>query len=294
MRQDHNKDPSREIPTAARLTPTGELFSLAWTQYKLRALPLLAVILIGTVLISSLFLVLVLGSVFGGAILIHFMEESIGISIISVFTTFFLLVIATLLIWCQTTMLAIVVDEKLGIVEAFQRGWKYFWPITWVLTFLTGILITGFTLGILPGFLFLTWFSFSTFIMFDEDRRGLDTLLASREYVRGYGWNTFGKMMIVWGISAVIAIIPFLGQVLSMLFTPFFLLYLLAIYRDLKSIKGTVELEKKTGSRIFWWTVTIIGMILPIAILLGIFYFLLTGELQGMIPTWQSLHGTDL
>jgi len=277
-----------------QVTPIGELFSLTWTQYKERAIPLLAVILINTVLISSLILIIIVCGLFGGTVLMHFMNDVLAIGIIFVITTLFLLVIALLLIWCQTAMLAIVVDEDLGIIEAFQSGWEYFWPMTWVLTFLTGILISGFTFGIVPGFIFLVWFSFSIFIMFDENRRGLDTLLASREYVRGYGWNTFGKMIVVWIISLIIGILPLLGQILSILFTPFFLLYILAIYRDLKSIKGTVELDDAPGTRIFWWAVTIIGMIIPIAVLLGVLYFLLTGDQQWMMHTWQGIHGTNL
>ena len=277
-----------------QVTTIGELFSLTWTQYKERAIPLLAVILINTVLISSLILIIIVCGLFGGTVLMHFMNDVLAIGIIFVITTLFLLVIALLLIWCQTAMLAIVVDEDLGIIEAFQSGWEYFWPMTWVLTFLTGILISGFTFGIVPGFLFLVWFSFSIFIMFDENRRGLDTLLASREYVRGYGWNTFGKMIVVWIISLIIGILPLLGQILSILFTPFFLLYILAIYRDLKSIKGTVELDDAPGTRIFWWAVTIIGMIIPIAVLLGVLYFLLTGDQQWMMHTWQGIHGTNL
>ena len=277
-----------------QVTPIGELFSLTWTQYKERAIPLLAVILINTVLISSLILVIIVCGIVGTAILMHFMNDVLAISIIFIITTLFLLVIALLLVWCQTAMLAIVVDEDLGIIEAFQRGWEYFWPMTWVLTFLTGILITGFTFGIVPGFLFLVWFSFSIFIMFDENRRGLDTLLASREYVRGYGWNTFGKMIVAWLISLIISILPLIGQILSMLFTPFLLLYILAIYRDLKSIKGTVELDDAPGTRIFWWAVTIIGMIIPIAALLVVLYFLLTGDQQWIMHTWQGMHGTNL
>ncbi len=277
-----------------QVTPIGELISLTWTEYKQRALPILAVILITTVLISSLLLVLILCGIFGGAVLFHFTNDFIGISIIFVLTTIFLTIITILVIWCQTAMLAIVVDEDLGIIEAFQSGWRYFWPMTWILTFLAGILITGFTFGILPGFVFLVWFSFCAFIMLEEDRRGLDALLASREYVRGYGWNTLGKMAVVWMVSAMAGILPFIGQILSFLFTPFFLLYLLAMYHDLKSIKGTVELEVGTGSRIFWWAITIIGMALPIAALLGLLYLLLTGELEWLIPTWQSMHENSM
>jgi hypothetical protein len=277
-----------------QVTPIGELFSLTWTQYKERAIPLLAVILINTVLISSLILVIIVSGIVGTAILMHFMNDVLAISIVFIITTLFLLVIALLLVWCQTAMLAIVVDKDLGIIGAFQRGWEYFWPMTWVLTFLTGILISGFTFGIVPGFLCLVWFSFSIFIMFDENRRGLDTLLASREYVRGYGWNTFGKMIVAWLISLIIGILPLIGQILSMLFTPFFLLYILAIYRDLKSIKGTVQLDDAPGTRIFWCLVTIIGMIIPIAVPLGVLYFLLTGDQQWMMHTWQGMHGTNL
>jgi hypothetical protein len=292
--QVHNDRKAEEITMPMQVTPIGELFSLTWTQYKERAIPLLAVILINTVLISSLILVIIVSGIVGTAILMHFMNDVLAISIIFIITTLFLLVIALLLVWCQTAMLAIVVDKDLGIIGAFKRGWEYFWPMTWVLTFLTGILISGFTFGIVPGFLCLVWFSFSIFIMFDENRRGLDTLLASREYVRGYGWNTFGKMIVAWLISLIIGILPLIGQILSMLFTPFFLLYILAIYRDLKSIKGTVELDDAPGTRIFWWAVTIIGMIIPIAVLLGVLYFLLTGDQQWMMHTWQGMHGTNL
>jgi hypothetical protein len=283
-----------EMTMHAQVTPIRELFSRTWTQYKERALPILAVILISTVIIGGLFMVMILFGMFGGAIMTQIMDSTAAIVIIAVLMSIFLLIITILLIWCQTAMLAIIVDEDLGIIEAFQRGWEYFWPMTWVLTFLSGILMAGLAFGILPGFLFLVWFGFCAFIMLEEDRRGLDTLLASREYVRGYGWNTFGKMAVVGMISVVASIIPFLGQILSFLFTPFFMLYLLAMYRDLKSIKGTVELEEGAGSRIFWWTVTIIGMILPIAALLGLLYFLLTGEQQWMTPTWQGMHGTRL
>ena len=93
-----------------QITPIGELFSLTWAQYKQRAIPLLAVILINTVLISSLILITVVFGLLGGATLMHFMENNfIGIGIIFAIITLFLLVIATLLIWCQTAMLAIVV-----------------------------------------------------------------------------------------------------------------------------------------------------------------------------------------
>ena len=272
----------------------GELFTQTWAEYKQRALPILAVILISSVLIGGLAMVMVLFGMFGGAILTHVMDKMTGIYIIIALMSFLMLITLILMIWCQAAILAIVVDEETGIIEAFQQCWEYLWPLTWVITILSGILMTGFALGFLPGFLFLVWFSFCAFIMLEEDRRGMETLLISREYVRGYGWNICGKMIVIWIISALAAIIPFLGQILSILFAPFLMLYLLIMYRDLKSIKGTIEIENGSGRTLFWWTVTIIGMILPIVILIGLIYMLFTGDQQLMAPAWEGMHGDSL
>lgn len=276
-----------------QLIPISELFSRTWTQYKQRALPLLAVILISSAMIGGLSLIMVLGGIFG-AVMAHVMNESLAIVVVALVMSLFLLGLTVLAVWCQTALLAIVVDEKLGIIEAFQRGWEYFWPMTWLVTILSGILMTGFAFAVLPGVLFLVWFSFCAFIMLEENRRSMAALLASREYVRGYGWNTFGKMVPVWLISAVAWIIPFLGQIISILFAPFFLLYLLGMYRDLKAIKGPVALQDAADSRVFWWVVTVIGLILPLAALAWLLYVLLTGGQEWMIPDWAGMHGTIL
>ncbi|MCL7487311.1 MAG: hypothetical protein M8357_03940 [Desulfobulbaceae bacterium] len=277
-----------------QLIPISELFSRTWTQYKRRALPLLAVLLIGTVMFGGLSMITVLFGIFGGAILAHVIHDTTAIFIMAPLMTILLLAVIILFIWCQTALAAIVVDEELGIIEAFQRGWEYLWPMTWVVTILSGILTTGFALGVLPGFLFLVWFSFCPFILLAEDRRGLDALLVSREYVRGYGWNTFGKMAVVWLLSVMAAIVPFLGQLLSILFAPFFMLYILEMYHDLKSVKGAMEPETGGAGRIFWWAVTIIGFILPIAVLLGLLYFVLTGGQDWLSPQWQDMHRTSI
>lgn len=277
-----------------QVIPLGELFSLTWSQYKQRALPLIAVILISSVIVGSLAIVMVLGSIFSGAILAHLPDKTAGIYVIGGLLGLFTIFIFILLFWCQAAMFAILIDEEIGIIEAFQQGWHYFWPLTWVVTILSGILITGFSLALLPGFLFLTWFSFSVFILFEEDRRGMEAMLVSREYVRGYGWNVFGKMALAWLLSTMAGLFPFIGQILSIILAPFFMLYLLNMYRDLKAIKGDIEPADDTTSTIFWWTVSTIGLILPIAGLLWLVYFLLTGDQQLLPPLGQGMHGTAL
>ena len=278
-----------------QIMPIGELFSQTWSQYKQRALPLIAVMLISSVIIGSLALIMVLCGMFGGAVLTHLMDKMTGLYIIGGLLSLLMLFAFILLIWCQAAMLGIVVDEELGIIEAFLQGWEYLWPLTWVVTILSGILLAGFTFGFFPGFLFLTWFSFSVFILFEEDKRGMESMLMSKEYVRGYGWDTFAKMMVVWFISALIGLVPFVGMILSLLFTPFFMLYLLTMYRDLKSVSGRIDLPSHFSTPwLFWWLVTAVGLIIPIVLLIWMLSFVFTGHQQIIPPAWEGTVGTSL
>lgn len=277
-----------------QLSTLGSLFSRTWTSYKQRALPVLIIVMVASVFITTLLLATTLISAFGGVLLAHFSQGVTGFVLLGVLLFLLLFALAVLLIWSQTAVVALVVDADLGIIEAFQRGWKYFWPMTWVLTFLGGIVLTGFLFGILPGFLFLAWFSFSVFILLEEDRRGLDSLLASREYVRGYGLNILGKLSVIWIGSLLAALIPFLGQIISILLAPFFLLFMLHMYHELKEIKGTVKIQTTAGGRIFWWVLTIIGLVLPIAGLLWGVYLLLGGGPHPAMAPWNTPHAINI
>jgi len=269
----------------------GTLFNIAWDQFKQRALPLLAVMLISAVVVGGLAMVLVLCITLGGAMLTHFTDERTAALLVIILVCVLLLAVIVLGFWAQTAILALVVREDLGIIEAFQTGWEYLWPMGWVLTLASGIVLTGFALGILPGVLFAIWFTFCMYVLLEEDRRGMDALLASREYVRGHWWNTFGKLLLLWLISAAVSLIPLIGQVFSLLFAPFFMLFLLAMYRDLKTVRGVAEVDAGTGARIFWWTLAIIGLVLPLAALAVALLPLLTGGEQAGINFPGSLPG---
>ena len=42
------------------------------------------------------------------------------------------------------------------------------------------------------------------------------------------------------------------------------MLFVLNMYHDLKDIKGEAEVSAGSGTRIFWWIVTVFGLALPI------------------------------
>jgi hypothetical protein len=263
-----------------------QLLRTSWDQYKQRALPLLAVILISTVVVGGLFMVLMLGISMGGAMLAHFTDERTATWLVILLAGILLLVLIVLIFWVQTTLFVLVVKEELGIIEAFQAGWDYLWPMAWVLTLASGILISGFALGVLPGILFTVWFTFGMYVLLEEDRRGMEALLASREYVRGHWWNIFGKVLALWLLSAVVGLIPFIGQIFSLLFAPFFLLFLLAAYRDLKAVKGEAVVTAGSGTLAFWWFLAVAGLLLPLLAMGLAFFALLTGEQE-----WMQLPG---
>lgn len=269
----------------------GQLFASAWEEYKNRAMPILAVILISTGVIGSLAVVLILFAGFGGALAAHAQIYRGWIILLIAISCFFFLVTVILALWCNTAMLAIVVDKDLGVIEAFRRGWMYLWPMAWVMTIFSGIVAAGFVFGVLPAILTAVWFSFSVYILLEEDKRGMDAILASMEYVRGDWWNTFGKLLVAWMLYIVIGIVPFVGTLASIFFYPFLMLFMVEVYHDLKSGKGEAELPVSPGARILWWGIAVIGLLVPVIVLIGALMTLLSGESFWFEHTGSSLHG---
>ncbi|MCI5157681.1 MAG: hypothetical protein D3906_04435, partial [Candidatus Electrothrix sp. AUS1_2] len=111
--------------------------------------------------------------------------------------------------------------------------------------------------------------SFCFFSMADEDRGGIDALLASRFYVRGHWWNTLFKLLLIWPPAILIGLIPSLtgGLILSLLFSPFLMLYTASVYHDLKECAE--DTEPSFGFGWFWVLFGTFGFFLPLLALIG-------------------------
>lgn len=144
------------------------------------------------------------------------------------------------------------IDEPMSLGQAFTNAKPYIWPF-----FLTAILVGIFTiigliLLIIPGIIVGVWLSFALFIVIFENKRGMEAIKASREYVKGYWWPVFGRLFlfglvyaVVVGIigSIVSAIIDYkLGMlvqnILSLILIPLLVLYQYDVYKNIRSIKG--------------------------------------------------------
>lgn len=148
--------------------------------------------------------------------------------------------------WMQTTLITavsqVVKGEIIGIKETLSRGWRKIWKFVGT-SLLSGIItMLGFAFLIIPGIIFSVWFSFATFIVVIEGRGVTESLKESEALVSGYFWPVLARF-IVFGLLILIVqvaagFIPFIGPVIVMFLTPYYLLLPYLVYEDLRRVKG--------------------------------------------------------
>ncbi|MCI5166302.1 MAG: hypothetical protein D3903_09445 [Candidatus Electrothrix sp. GM3_4] len=179
-----------------------------------------------------------------------------------------LLVAVLLMTWCHAAILTVTVRQDISIMGGLVKSWKYVFPLLWISSLYVGIVIAGSVFLVIPGLVLALSMSLCLFIMVDEERTGIDALLASRLYMRGHWWNTLLKFLLVSILSVLISLLPFpAGPILSLLFTPFLMLYMVTIYHDLKEYSG--EVDPSSGLGWFWVLSGVFGFLLPLLAFIG-------------------------
>lgn len=155
-----------------------------------------------------------------------------------------------------------------------------------VLMILQGIIIVGgYFLLIVPGFIFTIWFSFASYIYLHERHRGLHALMASRHLVKGYFWQIIGRLLYLVLIG-IMLIVPFiviqiffqnnivitLQQFWMYIFVlPLMFAYTLELCEELKSIQPEFSYQRRPAIRIL--LIGLAGLILVPAIFFGIILY---------------------
>jgi len=247
----------------AELKSFGTLFGETWEVYKRRALTIFGVLLLCSLLVvGGITLAGFVGALSIGGMRVmmsHLQQGQFGPSFFPIIALFSL-VVTVLAMWCQSATIAVVVDESLGVLAALRVGWKRFWSMGWVLFLVGAMIMGGFLLLVVPGIILSVSLMFALYPLYEEDVRGMDAVLLSRRYVRGRWWNTFGKLLLVWLVAIVLNMIPAVGPLLYFIFTPFLLLFLVALYRNLKETAPEAVGEEKRGR---FWLLVILGLLLP-------------------------------
>lgn len=267
----------------------GTLFTETWERYKARALTILGVLFLSSlVIIAGVALVAGIAALMPGDMqaMIEKVQQGQFNGSIWLLLALFFLVVMVLTLWSQSATLAVVVDDHMGMGEAFRVGWQRMWSMGWILFLSGSIILAGFMLCLLPGILFSVSLMFALYPLYEDNIRGMDAVQASRFYVKGRWWNTFGKLLLIWLLAIVLDLIPVIGQLVSFLFTPFLLLFLVGMYHDLKT---TAVDSPDNGHRTGMWLLAIFGMILPLA---GLIFTL--SSLGPQLPSlMQQIKGAD-
>ena len=244
-----------------------DLFLETWAEYKSRGLTILGVMLVaGLFMLGILVLLGLAAALFLGGLehaVSQVQQGQLNGPVAGIFALFFCIALV-FAIWSQSATIAAAVDESLGVVGALKVGWRRLWAMGWILLLVSSIVITGFFLFIVPGIFLSITLMFALYPLYEEGLQGMDAVLASHYCVKGRWWNTFGKLLLIWLIAIVLDLIPFIGQVLYVLFTPFLFLFMVALYRNLRE---TADAQPSGVGR--WWVMAGIGMILPIFGLVG-------------------------
>jgi len=253
---------------ASQLKGVGALLLETWEQYKVQSLPILGVLLCILLLILlvmhveltlfSMLLILLKGGVGPSMTPLQSWQDA---PILLLHVVFVVVAVPFFVLLGWSSIMAIVVNKGFGLNEALRVGWRMMWSMGWVLMLSSGIIMAGALILVIPGLIFFIWFMFAVFILYAEDRHGFDALFASRAYVRGHWWNILFKFYLVWLFNLLIGLIPMVGPILCFLFTPFLLLFIMALYRDLKEAYGDKPVQG--GSRFLWGSLAIIGLLLP-------------------------------
>ena len=236
----------------------GELFSESFDVFKLRWLTLVVLNILVVVLAGIMFVVpFLLG------ILIGLVSGDLKGVVIGVFV--FIATVSSVLgaTWGISALTAATADRTLGIKEALVRGRGMIWSYLWMVSLAWIAIWGGYMLLIVPGVVFSIWAVPAMFVLFSEDERGMSAILKGREYVRGYFWDTFIKILVVMIAMGVVSVIPF-GALVAY---PFVMIFMHQMYLNLRKVKGSVVMYPTSFKAKFAWVGTgIIGIMLPVVV----------------------------
>ncbi|MBW2107474.1 MAG: tetratricopeptide repeat protein, partial [Deltaproteobacteria bacterium] len=125
----------------------------------------------------------------------------------------------------------------------------------------------GYMLFVIPGIVFSVWFFFAPFVFIDEDARGMDALLKSRFLVRGKWLPVCGRLLAIWLLTAVVACIPFVGQLAALFLIPLSFVYTHLVYQDLKSHQpADAVFEPTRKAKVQLVAASAFGFIMPVVL----------------------------
>lgn len=203
----------------------------------------------------------------------------IGLTVLAFISPLFLLLLL-LSSWSLISLVCASANPNLEIKESLKQGWRKLISYWWILS-LQGIIIAGgYLLFIVPGIIFYVWFSLASYVFVVEDIRGMDALLKSKEYIKGYWGNVFWRILFLATVAYLIDLLinlPFLiikqlplnllPALVNLIIIPVSIIYIYQIYSHLREIKKDLVFIPNSREKFTFVTIGIFGIIISILIL---------------------------
>lgn len=158
-----------------------------------------------------------------------------------------ILVSAVLNVLMAAAIIFAVNDRTLTIGVAYKKAMCKFWSYIW-LSIVSSVLIgLGFMLFIIPGVILSVWFAFAAMVLVLENRPAVESLKASRNYVKGKWWTVAIRLAI--GVLLMILVFVTIslpaallggyiagaaGLIVTVVLTPVAVGYIYLMYKDVK------------------------------------------------------------
>ena len=224
------------------LNGVGSLWSDTWAQYTKQFAVLAEILLLPSLVMVLGYVLLALG--------------------MPLFTALGGLVVFLGAIFLTYSVLPLIyaIHHGTGVDASYKATLAWFWPFIWVTILEVLAVWGGFVMLIIPGI----WLAFALglmrYVFVVENRRGIDALRQSRDYVKGYWWAFVGRALLVGLATAAIVFvfdIPFsafaghlAGSIVSLLVSvvagPFSAIYVYLIYQNLRTLKPEVVAMERT------------------------------------------------
>ncbi len=243
------------VSTDKKMDSISDLLKSTFDLYKKNVWRLVAIVALPILFIILAMLAIILGTMF--------LPSMIAISVM-VFLAGVLIIIS---VWSKSALLFAIknINEKMSFKQVFERSQKFIWPY-FVISVLVGfIILGGLTFLFIPAVILGVMVMFSNFVLIDQNHKDIDALSKSREYIRGYWWQVFARMVVVFLIFMIISTIPLIGNIVSIFFaTPFIMIYVFKMYENLKEIKSTEVVTDNKDTKDMMVLIAVIGIFIAL------------------------------
>jgi len=239
-------------PARTELSGIGTLLGKTWKVFKARFWTLILILLLNILLV-----------VVGSAIAV--IPTLISGSLIFVSVILIVLVIFYVMARCYAALFY-AIPRDCGLKDAFRETKGRTISFLWIMLLQVSIIMGGYFLFVIPGIVLSIWLLFPLYIFIEEDERGMNSLIKSMGYVRGHGLGVFIRLFVLFVLMVILGAIPIAGVFLSLILTPFPLIFSYLLYSELREIKGDSFVQPSRRWKVGFIAIAIIGPLTPIIV----------------------------